>query len=310
MKNLLIGVGIGVALAVLMAAVFYSVLLERRMRESEAEAEVAKKEVSRQAEILEELRKRLDSMTRERDELFLRNLELEAKKSELGEALEAAKTELAKIKEALAKGEFTVKSPSKPPVQETAKTEEEKKWEEEMKRLTEIFTKALTIGEEVPEEAAKDLDLTEGQRLSLNDVLKDESGRMREALKGFLKENVKIASEEVEKMDFAKLVMSALTAITEDIQNLQKLSEDKEAAQKMMEGRFDLVEFLGKESPTVRLGYALYKQRKKTQEEMRRFLTEEQTKKVNETYLREDIYKFPPNMPLSFYGTDFSKLGR
>jgi|GEM_PF-5445597 len=305
MRIFFVGVIVGAIITAVVAASLYFNLMQKKAREAESKVTLLENEIKNKEK---EAKDSLEKVIAERDNLRREVEDLKAENSHLEEEAKKRAEQLAELKRVLDDiKKKTASEPENAPVDEKT-AEEQKRMGELQKRIKEIMEKSLVIGNELPDSVVKDLDLSETQRLAVNDALKDEASRMSGALKEFIKNNSKIAPDEVDKMDFAKLVINAVTAIMDDVSKLQKIGEDKELAQKAMEGKFDLIEYLGKNSPTVKLGYALYKERRKTIDEISRHLTSEQTKKINETYLRDDIYTFPPHMPLSFYGTDFSKL--
>jgi hypothetical protein len=305
MRIFFVGVIVGAIITAVVVASLYFNLMQKKAREAESKVTLLENEIKNKEK---EAKDSLGKVIAERDNLRREVEDLKAENSHLEEEAKKRAEQLAELKRVLDDiKKKTASEPENAPVDEKT-AEEQKRMGELQKRIMEIMEKSLVIGNELSDSVVKDLDLSETQRLAVNDALKDEASRMSGALKEFIKNNSKIAPDEVDKMDFAKLVMNAVTAIMDDVSKLQKIGEDKELAQKAMEGKFDLIEYLGKNSPTVKLGYALYKERRKTIDEISRHLTSEQTKKINETYLRDDIYTFPPHMPLSFYGTDFSKL--
>ena len=202
--------------------------------------------------------------------------------------------------------------------EETAKTsddkkpeptdEEKKKMEEWGKNINEAIWNGLVIGEKVSDEVAEKLGINDVEKQIIEEKLKEEADRMEQALLDFLREDAARNIDEFKDKSLTELMKVVFDEkMNEEAMNFYKNMKPEDWME-IMSGKKDLLDMMGRDSLLAKLGHRLWKERKRTLDDLQLNLSDETMKKLNDTYLREDVFIFPPRSPISYYGADFSKM--
>ncbi|MBI2923126.1 MAG: hypothetical protein HYY18_18890 [Planctomycetes bacterium] len=151
--------------------------------------------------------------------------------------------------------------------------------------------KGLCVGEELSEEAVKDLGLDLVAANNVNRILKEEEQRLTEALRAFYAENVKADDPAIYEQTAKQLVIGMVNRMTADLVKLENLPAEEKA--RMENGSTSLEEILGPETFTSRLAREMHGVRAGTYDELGRFLNKEQLEKLRGTWLGEGAFIWP-----------------
>ena len=269
--------------------------LETRLKKQETRSRDLENDLKKAKKETEDVRKGLEASL----EQALKRL------SEKDTEVARLKAELDGLKTALREKTARTSGEKKP-----EPTGEEKRMEEWGKDINEAIWNGLVIGEEVSDEVAEKLGINDVEKQIIEEKLKEEADRMKQALLDFLREDAARNIDEFKDKSLMELMKATFDKkMQEEIMNFYKnmKSEDRIG---IMSGKKDLLDVMGRDSLLAKLGYRLWKERKRTLNDLQLDLSDETMKKLNDSYLREDVFIFPPRSPISYYGADFSKMER
>ena len=217
----------------------------------------------------------------------------------LKERVAALEKENAALKKKLAESEARATQPA--PADEAV--------QKRMKTLQKAVWEGLVIGESLPEKVVEDLGVTDVEKRILEEALKDEKARMRQALLEFMEKDMERDVSGLKGKSDAE-VMAALfdEKMMAELKTFYQERLKPEEMRKVLKGEKDLLEMLGRDSFLAKLGYRLWKQRKRTLSDLERDMSPEAMRKLREVYLRGDVFIFPPRSALSYAGADFTKM--
>jgi len=264
-------VGGAVAVFLLLSAVETA-----KRRQLQKRIDAIQAELNEQQRQTEKLRGKLETMSREMVALGRERQTLEGKVAALRE-------ENRRLKEALASAAKQRKTSFQPSGGGT----------KFMRGAVAAAIKGLFTGQSVPRKAVDELGLSAPEKMALEEALKDEANRMTAALTDFAKrKGLKIPP----KSDLFSVVATCFRACSEEFRKLQTdlSAEDLLALQT---GKKRLSDFLGKKSVLVELAKLLAKERYKTHKLLERDLPAKTMRKLRETYLRIDVFKFLRRTP-------------
>ena len=155
----------------------------------------------------------------------------------------------------------------------------------------EVKPKGLHVGEELSEEAVKDLGLDLVAANNVNRILKEEEQRLTEALRAFYAENVKADDPAIYEQTAKQLVIGMVNRMTADLVKLENLPAEEKA--RMENGGTSLEEILGSETFTGKLAREMHGIRAGTYDELGRFMNKDQLEKFRGTWLGEGAFIWP-----------------
>ncbi len=176
-------------------------------------------------------------------------------------------------------------------VEETAEKKPVNPDEEYGKKVQELFKRITPVGGPLNPLAVKELGLDEGQVAGINDLLKDEAGRMRKRLLEWAAELIEgKTAEELGQLSELKLAYEVGRHVSDEIEQVQKLKPEQ-LRTLHIENHF--IKFLPKDAKLVRIARSLYEERKKTYGGLAAYLSEEQEKTFKEKYFQSGTFVFP-----------------
>lgn len=217
--------------------------------------------------------------------------ELSKKVTELETALAEAKKDTGKKKK---------KDPAeaKDPANTTKDPDKDDPARARMMEIMKKLGKVLPLGQDITEEAAKELGLEPGQIAAVNLASKDEEKRIAEALQRFYAENFNAQEEGLYQKPGNELMRLMLGKVMGEVMELSKLPQEK--AMGIHTGETSLEELLGPDKVASKLAATLHAQRLKTYEALATSLTPEQLAKFRDEFWREGSIYYPNNEHYEF----------
>ncbi|MEK7465836.1 MAG: hypothetical protein AAB074_00355 [Planctomycetota bacterium] len=168
-------------------------------------------------------------------------------------------------------------------------------------RMMEIMKKlgkVLPLGEEISEEAAKELGLEPGQITAVNLATKDEAKRLTESLQAFYAQYFSADEAGLYEKPGNEVMRLMLGKVMGEVMELSKLPPEK--AMGIHTGETSLEELLGPDKVASKLAAAVHAERLKTYEALASSLTPEQLALFRDSYWREGSIYYPGNEHYEF----------
>ncbi|MFH1422507.1 MAG: hypothetical protein ABIH42_07340 [Planctomycetota bacterium] len=176
----------------------------------------------------------------------------------------------------------------------------------QMQKAMKRYANVIIVGNEVPKSAIEEISLNPNQVAGINNALKTEVERFRQAIINFYNENCELSpSDNLGSLTTTAILTKMLPKMLPDFQELAKLSYEEQI--KIFRGETSVLDYIPRDSFTMCLAYELYKERENTYKEILLFLNDEKKNKFTEKYLMQNVFIFPDNFNLNFGNVNWEK---
>jgi gas vesicle protein len=165
--------------------------------------------------------------------------------------------------------------------------------------------RVLKIGQGLSAEAIAELGLDEETAAMLNELLKDEGDRAADAIAVFLQNNMANPPGNLSEMNVQQLLKTLLPELAGEFEQIKELPLKDRIA--LIAGKKNHLDYLSRDSKTMKLAYALYTVRQNTYKNAAGHLSPAKMALFKEKYLPANDFRFEGCASLAFGSIDWEK---